>query len=437
MRGRAGRREQRTLQGARHDRADPGALEQCRQRHADHHEGGADRGGLTLVELLVVLVLAAILSAGLYAMTAGQSRTYNAQLAGLGAQQNVWGAMEHLQRQLRLAGYGFGGCPGGIINKWSGRGDGIVPAETVAFRGFNNCSLHAYRGDAYPPPEGACPAQGSDSFAVAYSSGAMTGSLSAVRISREMRESSAALWTGACSGVRQGDLLVLWEPGSRKPCTMIQATRTPSTCTPRDRDCKSEKKICMLQHDPGAQSVYNPPRGNNIFPPGGYATGALVVNLGAVEAPLKFSIDRSGAVPRLVQWRLPDRSDEEVIAEGIEDLQVSWACDRNENGELEEGADPVSRRSDEWAHNVAGDVSPCQVPAGCVPPGCTRTLTVRAVRLTLIGRPPSAATGSSADWPGVEDRPPGSQAKDLAESGGLGPARRALLSATIMLRNVR
>jgi predicted ArsR family transcriptional regulator len=352
------------------------------------------QSGLTLVELVVMILLAAILLAGLHAMTAGQSRTYNDQLAGLNVQQNIWGAMEHLQRQLRLAGYGFGGCPGGVINKWSGSGDGVVPAETMAFRGFNNCSLHATSGDTYPPPRGSCPALGSDSFAVAFSSGAMSGSLSAVRLSREMPESSAALWTRACSGVKQGDLLVLWEPGSRKPCTMIQATRTPSACTPRDRDCRNEKKSCMLPHKPGGQSAYNPPRGANIFPPGGYARGALVVNLGAREAPLKLSIDRSGPVPRLVQWRLADRSDQEVIAEGIEDMQVSWACDRNGNGELEEGADAASRRSDEWAHNVAGDVSPCQVPAGCVPPGCTRTLAVSAVRITRIGRPGRGRRGA-------------------------------------------
>jgi hypothetical protein len=77
-----------------------------------------------------------------------------------------------------------------------------------------------------------------------------------------------------------------------------------------------------------------------------------------------------------------------VLAEGIEDLQVSFACDTGTltvrnlaqlNGQLDEGTDNATKQNDEWWNNVPGDNLPTINTAGyCNLP--------TAVRLTLVVR---------------------------------------------------
>jgi hypothetical protein len=70
----------------------------------------------------------------------------------------------------------------------------------------------------------------------------------------------------------------------------------------------------------------------------------------------------------------------QVLADGIEDMQIAYACDLvpaapdGPDGVFTEGTDAGSRLADEWTYNVAGDVP----PAACVRP--------QAVRLTITAR---------------------------------------------------
>ncbi len=61
--------------------------------------------GFTLVELLISLVLAMIVTAGVYAVYAFEQRSYRDQQLSLEARQNLRGAMIMLEQQLRMAGY--------------------------------------------------------------------------------------------------------------------------------------------------------------------------------------------------------------------------------------------------------------------------------------------------------------------------------------------
>ena len=71
----------------------------------------------------------------------------------------------------------------------------------------------------------------------------------------------------------------------------------------------------------------------------------------------------------------------QVLAEGIEDLQVSFACDTGSianqnltqlNGILDEGTDDGSKQSDEWWNNVPGDNLPAigTLDSATCPPPC-------------------------------------------------------------------
>ncbi len=62
--------------------------------------------GLTLIELLVALAISAILTAALYRTFIGQHRTYTAQEQVVDMQQNARVAINHMMREIRMAGFG-------------------------------------------------------------------------------------------------------------------------------------------------------------------------------------------------------------------------------------------------------------------------------------------------------------------------------------------
>ena len=64
-----------------------------------------NRKGITLIELLVALVIAAITLAGIYKVFVSQTKTYAIQDQVVEVQQSVRGAMEILLRDLRMAGF--------------------------------------------------------------------------------------------------------------------------------------------------------------------------------------------------------------------------------------------------------------------------------------------------------------------------------------------
>ena len=404
--------------------------------------------GLTVIELMVALLLAAILSAGLFYMTAGQTRGYQTQLRSVTVQQNLWATMEYLQRQFFNAGYGFGtNCPSGNVNVWNNvNGSNTTVISSKGIEVYNSCALAHFSDGAPPTVAASCPSTVGDevdAFIVSYAASTESGAYP-VRINKSMPNSSSEIQADASGGLQVGDVAILFEPGSTKPCTAIQITHTQIT-----------GKGCKLQHHP--QPPYNPPGGQNIFPPGGYGSGAVVTKFGSTTTPLKFAVDTASDPPRLVQWRDPSRNDMEVVASGIEDLQIAWACDFNAgapadptavgsgpDGDLTEATGtvtpPTDRTKDEWANNVAGDAIPsCQYPK---PPALSCTLNVdckiapiAAVRITLVGRTPGVEAGETGGRrPAAEDRAVG--ALDTTTNGGLGSYGRATLTAVVKTRNM-
>ena len=64
-----------------------------------------NKKGVTLIELLVALVIAAITLAGIYRVFISQTKTYAVQDQVVEVQQSVRGAMDILLRDLRMAGF--------------------------------------------------------------------------------------------------------------------------------------------------------------------------------------------------------------------------------------------------------------------------------------------------------------------------------------------
>jgi prepilin-type N-terminal cleavage/methylation domain-containing protein len=107
-----------------------------------------------------------------------------------------------------------------------------------------------------------------------------------------------------------------------------------------------------------------------------------------------------------------------VLAEGIEDLQVAFACDTNVDGLLTEGPSTT----DEWLLNDPNDAIPLNRAQKCNQP--------TAVRLTLVARSLTEDTGINAALtnnrrPAVENR----------AAGAFDQFRRRVLTTTIYPRN--
>jgi hypothetical protein len=174
------------------------------------------------------------------------------------------------------------------------------------------------------------------------------------------------------------------DPTVDRGCTMFQTTSNPANTT-------------TLAHAANAVNsgdiVWNPASDmTGMIPTGGYvANSAGVRNFGQLTWVTFFVQTGSNGIPNLMmqQRHLAGTSGQaQVLAEGVEDLQVSFACDTGTlgfyqlsgiNGTLDEGADDNNRRSDEWWNNVPGDNLPlintdgfCNLPT--------------AIRLTLVVR---------------------------------------------------
>jgi hypothetical protein len=386
--------------------------------------GAAQRrqGGLTLIELMVTVLLATLLIGGLFYMMVGQQRTYTAQVNTLSAQENLWGAMEYLERQIRMAGYGFGACGGKILTV--GTGDGGVDV-IQAMEVHNNHNLWTGNNDQ------------TDSFGVRYSASAQTGAMS-VRVTYDHPISSTVLYVNSAGGLSNGDLIVVCLPGY--PGTLMELTANPTLGPDKDKDGNPD---WILAHNPSSQ--YNPPNWNGLFGPGAkYPPNTLVAKFGSTKEAMKFAIDNDSNPPRLMTWTLTDKSDAQIVAVGIEDMQISWACDTESspNNIFTEGVcnasgggvackcsvdDCSAKVNDEWAYNVAGDTVPV----------CGDNL-IQRVRITLIARTDAPVIADRKGFrPEAEDHYEGTPADDLAATDNVGTYARATLTSVVVPRNIR
>ena len=332
------------------------------------------RAGLTLVELMVTLVIAGLVTSSSFVFFAGQRRVYDAQMKVLGVQQNLWAAMDTVARFVRASGMGMVGC----VNTTDPTPTGTTPPQT---------GLRAYT--AGPPAQVIRLAPmwiqngvngAPDAITVVFGVGTF-GSFSDVTLGASVQRASDPVVTpaGLTSSFRAGEFALLLDtsglpvgpPLNDRGCTLFQITGVNAGAN-------------TLLH--ASTSSWNPPGDVAGLVPfdyvGGAAPKAGIRDFGSLSW-VRFSIDSSGASPQLMMQRLDGLSGPttpQVLADGIEDLQIAYACDlvpaapAGPDGVFSEGTDGPTRLADEWTYNVAGDAP----PAACVRP--------QAVRLTIIAR---------------------------------------------------
>jgi len=327
----------------------------------------SSQSGFTLVELMITLIISTMVASGMFIFFAGQRRVYEAQMKVLGTQQNLWAVMEALTRVVRAAGTGMTGC----VNAT----DPIAGSATAPATGFR-----AYQGGALVRlaplwiQNGAAGAP--DSLTVVYASGSfgnytdaplaatVASTIDAVKIAPTL---TATVRPGEFVALLNNLAAPLGPPVGDRGCTLFQVTSVdPATGT--------------LQH--ASTSAWNPPGAVAGMVPFAYIGGSggnAGIRVQGQVIWTRFYIDTTGASPRLMMNRLDGAAGPQVLAEGIEDLQISYACDLlpavpGPDGAFSEGTSAATRRADEWTFNVSGDVP----LAGCVRP--------QAVRITIIAR---------------------------------------------------
>jgi prepilin-type N-terminal cleavage/methylation domain-containing protein len=381
--------------------------------------------GLTLIELMITIVVASLVAASTFVFFAGQQRIYDTQTKLLNVQQNVTAAMELLTRYVRASGTGMLGC---VRADSDGAGPDTGDAPPVGpatpLTAAPAAGLRAYlngTGAIRIPPlwitNGAAGAP--DTITVAFGNGSF-GNWWDTELAASMPTDTptGALLTpaGLTSTFRANEFALLLDVGQTvaraapfyadRGCTLFQITSIDAASN-------------QLLH--AATSKWNPAGNLAGMVPFDYVGGAsptpsAIRNLGTLNW-VRFAIAPGTATtaPALTMERLDLGTAPEVLSDGIEDLQIAYACDNNpDDGELPNGPNKLT---DEWVLNVSAD----PIPANCNRPD--------AVRITLVARSTTPDTLLS----NVSDN--GKPAVEDGVAGAVDNFRHRVVTTTVFLRN--
>lgn len=440
----------------------------------------APEPGMTLVELMVTMVIASIVAASTFMFFAGQQRVYETQTKMLNVQQNAWAAMEVLTRFVRASGSGMYGCVrpvGGIVpappltrTPDATPDDSDDPPALPNVHGLSqvpNAGLRANSGGTMQriPPlwivDQADPTQTNtagikaqtDVITVAFGNRA-SGTTCDASLSTNINVNNvpSSITTAGGYGVTfQANefILLVSNPNTASGflsdigCTLFQI----SSVSVDNLLLASTKPWNPASNVPSMIPFTYLAAGCAPSPPSGPVSNAGIRNLGEFWW-VRFAVrttDQNGnylsnqGIPVLTMERLDgsDPNGPQVLAEGIEDLQVAFACDLNADGLLSEGQG-AGRATDEWTLNSPNDVIAMNRAAKCNQPS--------AIRITLVARSLTEDNGIDANQnfngpPTVENHVRATCCGDPSDPSTTKPAtccdqyRRRVLSTTVYPRN--
>jgi prepilin-type N-terminal cleavage/methylation domain-containing protein len=418
--------------------------------------------GLTLVELMVTMVIASIVAASTFMFFAGQQRVYETQTKLLNVQQNAWASMEVLSRFVRSEGSGMYGCVrqvGGLtpaapcptplcrtpLVAVDDSDDPPVAVNPVIHNLSRapNAGLRANVAVGRIPPlwivdqedgtdAGIVP--GTDVITVAFgnrASGTNFDSLLAATVDTTVKPITTP--AGFSVMFQTGEyILLVGTPSivagtaSDIGCTLFQITSVGVSNT---LTCASDASaICTPGVTTCTGSRWNPSGVVPAMIPAAYVPSANtgIRNFGELWW-VRFAVRSTDpnnplVIPTLTMERLDGSSPTgpQVLAEGIEDLQVAFACDLDGDGKLADGI--PSKTADEWTLNDPNDPIPLTNAAKCNQP--------TAIRLTLIAR--SLTEDNGIDAALTNNRRP---AAENHAAGAPDQFRRRVMTTTIYPRN--
>jgi len=261
--------------------------------------------GMSLIEVLVAIAIGMI---GILIMTQAYltSDEFNkATLGAGGAQTNGNVALFTLEREARMAGYGFNSASAlecGTINwSYNGQYSGNLPGGTLP-----NIELAPVVITSAPNTP--------DQITIMYATGEQR--VTPGTLSKTMPSASSVLDVDGTSGFNDNDLVLLVNKTPPISCTLVQLTSILAG---------SQK----LQHNPGGSAPYNPP-GAGLFP--AYQKNDSVFNLGNPIVRNYAVVNNSLRVTEaFVNAATPGAGTLDLV-DGIVDMRALYGKDTNNDG---------------------------------------------------------------------------------------------------------
>lgn len=263
--------------------------------------------GFSLVEILVGLVIGmfgVLIVMQVFTVNEGQKRT--ATSAG-DAQTGALVALTMIERDILSAGYGTPNIACSVINAYN---DSFTPQDLT----FSARPILI---------EANTPSSGSDRITIGRGNSPL-GSIP-VTIQNDMPNSSSILRVNYGASFTAGNMIIISQ--GTKDCSLVQLTQdgqktgtgnvSPAVGTQWD-----------LQHNP--TSVWNPPGGHNIFPTGGYTTGAIVYNMGDLQNYQYYV--QNGNLMFYDLTRASDSNNPTAVASNVVTLKAWYGRDTNGDG---------------------------------------------------------------------------------------------------------
>lgn len=245
--------------------------------------------GFSLVEIMVGMVIgliSTIIVMQVFATFEGQKRT---STSGSDAQTNGGIALYTIERDVRMAGYGFADAIGCPLN-----------------RSFNGVALASLPLMPVTIGNGAG-SNGSDTLTI-LASNKSSWSVP-VRVITNHAQAATDFNTNATLGISQNDLLIAYELiGGTPACTLFQVTNSNPVLNP-------------LTHATGSWN------GNSaIFPASGYSTDAQLLNMGSFLSHT-YSLDASGNLLFTDYASATNTSSSQTLSPDLVSLQAEYGFD--------------------------------------------------------------------------------------------------------------
>jgi type IV pilus assembly protein PilW len=263
--------------------------------------------GFSLIEVLVGLAIG--LAGILILMQVYIVADTHQRRTGSGADAQTSGVMAAfaLERDLRLAGFGHLGFGCGDVNAYQ------AGARPAAF------TLPARAVTISPDTPRT---SGNDQLQIIYSAAPLAPI--AATLQNAMPDSSAALRVDTNPDFGAGDFVAIAQPPAL--CSLLRLT-APSA----QLDAPSVTGPGFQWDLPHAPGPFNPPDGTTIFPAGGYAIGAKVINLGALTNRVYY-LENERLMMR--DALLPTGRNNPIrLASGILALRAQYGLDTNHDGQ--------------------------------------------------------------------------------------------------------
>ncbi len=295
---------------------------------------GHRNAGFSMVEIMVGMaigLIATIIVMQVFATFEGQKRTTT---GGADAQTNGGVSLYTIERDLRMAGYGFADATGCPLN-----------------RSFNGTALPSLTLTPVTISDGA----GGSPDSITVLSGNKSSWSVPIRVITAHSQAATQFNTNATLGIAQGDLLIAYESiGGAPACTLFQVNNTNPVLNP-------------ILHTSGSWN------GNSaIFPAAGYSTDALLMNVGSFMSH-GYSIDGNGNLVFTDYSSATNTTASQILAPDVVSMQAEYGFDTRAGVQTDGQVDTWSAAMiDADANGTLGDAGDVQ--------------RIYAVRFALVAR---------------------------------------------------